>query len=72
MRLARKELGKDATVTEVKDLAEGNEMVSKWAERESHHSDRADAYKTFFDIYTEHVAVLSRDYTMSEREQQGA
>lgn len=73
MREARATLGKDASVTEVTALAEENNPdVTKWADRAVHHSDRADAYGTFFDIYTENVAVLSRDYTMRATEEAGS
>lgn len=72
MREARSELGKDASVTEVVQRAEEAETVEIWTARVQYHSDRADAYKTFFDMYSENVVVLSRDYTMREIEERGS
>lgn len=73
MRAAREAMGKDASVTEVRSRAiEDNDVARTWLERQERHSDRAEAYKNFFEIYTEHVAVLSRDLTWSETEQRGA
>lgn len=72
MKDARVELGKDASVTEVTQRAEDDESVSTWTERMVRHQERADAYKTFFDIYAEHVVVLSRDWTMRDQEQRGS
>ncbi len=72
MRSARAELGASATVTEVVQLAEdNNEAVATWAARKQSHSETASAYKTFFDIYSEHVAVLSRDGTLRETQARG-
>jgi hypothetical protein len=72
MRQARTELGAAATVTEVTQLAEEDEVVKKWTDRMAVHADRAEAYKTFFDIYSEHVTVLSRDWTMRDAEMRGS
>lgn len=72
MRAARHELGKDATVAEVKLLAEENEAVTTWTGRQEFHSDRADAYSTFFEIYAENVKTLSRDLTYAGTEQEGS
>lgn len=72
MRESREELGKDASVTEVTHLAESFDSVVLWDERVKRHSDRADAYKTFFDLYTENVTVLSRDFTMLDLEHRGS
>jgi hypothetical protein len=72
MRRARSELGKDATVAEVKMLAEEDEGVSKWAARQEMHADRAEAYKEFFEIYAENVKTLSRDLTYAGAEQEGS
>lgn len=72
MREARGELGKDASVTEVSQLAEDNEIVATWIRRRELHADRADAYKTFREMYTEDVTVLSRDWTMRDREEKGS
>ena len=73
MRAAREQLGKSATLEEVKALAEEqDEMVALWESRRIKHSERADAYGEFVHIYTENVTVLSRDYTMREKEQAGA
>jgi hypothetical protein len=72
MRLARKELGKDATVAEVKLLAEEDEYVIKWATRQEMHADRAEAYQEFFQIYAENVKTLSRDLTYAGAEQEGS
>lgn len=72
MRTKREELGKDATVTEVKARAEEHPAVVKWLNRVERHSDHEDAYKTLFDIYTENVSVLSRDHTMASTEESGS
>lgn len=72
MRDARHQLGKDATVTEVSQLAEDDENVSLWAGRMSAHSEESEAYKTFFEVYSEHVTVLSRDWTMRARQESGS
>lgn len=72
MREARAELGKDATVTEVKELAEADEQVTIWRTREERHADKADAYKTYFEIYAENVTTLSRDLTWAGTEQSGS
>lgn len=72
MREARGQLGKDASVTEVTHVAEDHESVARWIEREALHADRAEAYETFFRFYTENVTVLSRDWTMRDREEKGS
>lgn len=72
MREARAQLGKDASVTEVTNLAEEHPDVAPWIERQERHEDRAEAYKTFFDTYTENVTVLSRDWTMRDSEHQSS
>jgi hypothetical protein len=72
MRLARQELGKSATQTEVVQLAEDDEKVKLWLERQADHADRADAYKTFFEDYSQNVAVLSRDLTWAGTEERGS
>jgi len=72
MREARKELGKDATLAEVRERAEEDEAVARWLEREAFHADRADAYKTFFEVYESNVETLSRDLTFAVREERGA
>ncbi len=66
MAVARKQLGASATVTEVKIVAEDDPLVIEWSEYARTHSDEARAFKTFFDIYSKHVEVLSRDWTMRE------
>jgi len=66
MAVARKSAGKDATVTEIKILAEEDELVVEWAEYVRQHIEEAKAYKTFHDIYAQHVVVLSRDWSMRE------
>lgn len=72
MREARATLGKDASVTEVSQLAEENDGAATWIRRRDIHADRADAYKTFREMYSEDVSVLSRDWTMREIEQKGS
>lgn len=72
MRDARKKLGKDATVTEVKEEAEQDEVVATWIVREARHADKAAAYQTFFEIYTENVRTLSRDLTWAGAEEAGS
>lgn len=72
MREARAKLGNGATVTEVKDEAELDEDVSTWSKREAHHADKADAYRTFFEIYAENVKTLSRDLTWAGAEESGS
>lgn len=72
MRQARATLGRDVTVTEVTSLAEENEEVAKWAGRQDSHADRADAYKTLFEIYAENVKTLSRDLTFAGAEERGS
>jgi protein TonB len=72
MRAARTELGKDATQTEVVSLAENDEAVAKWTQRQERHADRADAYKTFMEIYAENVKTLSRDLTWAGAEERGS
>lgn len=72
MREVRASLGKDASVTEVRQQAEDNDLVEPWLRRRDMHSERADAYKTFFAFYTEDVSVLSRDWTMRSIEERGS
>jgi hypothetical protein len=72
MRDARAKLGKDATLTELRDVAEDDPDVLIWHGRQKRHSDRAEAYRDLFSIYTKNVEVLSRDLTWSGAEQQGA
>lgn len=71
MRKARdEELGKSSTLTERQDWAEENdEDLQKWTERAQKHADEASAWKTFFDIYSQHVVNLSRDWTMRDLQQ---
>ncbi len=68
MAQARGELGSSATVTEVKIVAEEDALVDEWASYARSHADEARAFKTFHDIYTKHVEVLSRDWTMREKQ----
>lgn len=72
MRNARLALGKEATVTEVSNEAESYPDVVKWTARQERHADRADAYKTFFEIYAENVKTLSRDLTFAGAEERGS
>ncbi len=66
MAKARVEFGKDATVTEVKIVAEADPLVAEWAAYAREHAEEARAIKTFHDIYAQHVVVLSRDWSMRE------
>lgn len=72
MRAAREKLGHNATVTEVTMEAEEDQQVSRWSVRMQRHDDREVSYKTLFDIYTENVSVLSRDWTMRGKEEAGS
>lgn len=72
MREARGTLGKEASVTEVTAEAEEHELVAPWLAREVRHEERASAYGTFLDFYTEDVSVLSRDWTMRAKEEAGS
>jgi len=72
MRQAREKLGKDATLHEVQMLAEEDESVATWIRREHHHADQEIKYKDLFEIYTENVVVLSRDWTMRSSEEHGS
>lgn len=72
MRVARESLGQSASVTEVQQLAEDNELVEPWMRRRDLHADRAEAYRTFLTFYTEDVSVLSRDWTMRDKEERGS
>jgi hypothetical protein len=73
MRDARKELGKEASVTEVTALAEEkSEKVSDWRARVDRHADREENLKTLYEIYTENVSVLSRDWTMRAENERGS
>lgn len=71
MRRARADLGAKATATEVTMTAEEDELVTAWRRRAEQHSDLEAAYKDLFEIYTQNVAVLSRDHTMSGKEVTG-
>lgn len=71
-REARSQLGEKATLTEVDQLAEENEKVQPWLRRQERHEDRRDALKDLFDIYSENVTVLSRDWTMRGKEEAGS
>lgn len=66
MAQARREIGKDATVTEVKIIAETDPLVAEWSAYAREHAEEARAIKTFHDIYAQHVVVLSRDWSMRE------
>lgn len=72
MRASRAELGKDWSVTEVQQHAEDNEIVANWMRRRDAHGDVAEAYKTFLATYSEHVTVLSRDWSMRAKELAGS
>lgn len=72
MRDARIVMGKDASVTEVTQLAEDDPDVSKWMARQERHADREEAFDTFLRFYSEDVTVLSRDWSMREHEQKGS
>ncbi len=72
IRRARAQMGKDATLTEVTNEAEEEEIVATWIRRRNFHADNEDAYKDLFAIYTENVSVLSRDWTMRDQEQRGS
>jgi N-glycosidase YbiA len=67
---ARASLAKSATETAINEIAESDEQVSSWTERKQRHSEEAEAFKTFFDIYTQNVVVLSRDWTMRDKQVQ--
>jgi hypothetical protein len=69
-RKAKEALGNSSTITEREEWAEDNdEDVRTWGERANHHEEEARARKTFFDIYSQHVVVLSRDWTMRDKQQ---
>lgn len=71
MRKAREALGSSSTLTERESWAEENHPeVFTWSERARRHSEDAEAYKTFFDMYSENVSVLSRDWTMRDKDRQ--
>lgn len=71
MRKAREDLGSSSTLTERESWVEENyPEVSTWAERARKHSEDAEAYKTYFDMYSENVSVLSRDWTMRDKDRQ--
>lgn len=72
VKAARAEMGKDATLEEVKHEAEEDENVRTWTERREKHQAEARSFKTYFDINSDNVKVLSRDWTMRDKEQQGA
>ncbi|MBA2724708.1 MAG: hypothetical protein H0U53_01855 [Actinobacteria bacterium] len=72
MRGARKVLGSSASVTEVMQLAEDDPGVALWIEREDRHRDRAEAYGVFLAMYTDNVSVLSREWSMRQKEEDGS
>lgn len=70
MRKAREDLGASSTITEREAWAEDfDDDVRVWGERANKHEEAAKAWKTFFDIYTQNVVVLSRDWTMRDRQE---
>lgn len=69
---ARVQLGSGATVTDVKELAEQDDEVVRWDERIATHTGRADAYRTFMEMYAEDVTTLSRDLTWAGAEEKGS
>lgn len=66
MKPLRSEYGKTMTLTEIKAIAEEVPDVIEWDEYVQLHEDEARAYRTFHDIYAEHVKTLSRDWSMRE------
>lgn len=71
MRAAREALGSSSTLTERESWAEENyPEVSTWTERARRHSEDAKGYKIYFDMYSENVSVLSRDWTMRDKDRQ--
>jgi hypothetical protein len=72
MREARAQLGKDATLAEVRQLADEDGNVALWSERALKHEDKAKAYRMFHEMYAENVVVLSRDGTLRENQARGA
>lgn len=70
MRKAREELGGSSTITEREAWAEDfDNDVKVWGERANKHEENARAWKTFFDLYTQNVVVLSRDWTMRDQQE---
>lgn len=70
-RKAREVLGSSSTITEREEWSEDNDKdVRLWGERANKHREIARARKTFFDIYTTNVVVLSRDWTMRDQQKQ--
>lgn len=72
MSTARTELGAAASLTEVQQKAEEDERVQLWLRRQERHEDRRDALRDLFEIYSENVTVLSRDWTMRGKEEAGS
>lgn len=71
MREAREALGSSSTLTERESWSEENyPEVSTWAERAHKHLEDAKGYKIYFDMYSENVSVLSRDWTMRDKDRQ--
>jgi hypothetical protein len=69
MREAREKLGSSSTLTERESWAEEHHPeVVTWSERVHKHSEEAKALEIYFDMYTENVSVLSRDWTMRDKE----
>lgn len=72
MAAARAELGKDATLAEVKIHArQTDDGVRRWLDRAERHRRREVAWRVFFEIYETNVAVLSRDFSMADAELHG-
>lgn len=70
MRKAREQLGGSSTITEREAWAEDfDDDVRVWGERANKHDENARAWKTFFDLYTQNVVVLSRDWTMRDQQE---
>ena len=73
VRELRKDYPKATTITELRDIArDTSEAVQLWADRATFHEERAAVYKIFLTNYTEDVSVLSRDWTMRDREEKGS
>jgi hypothetical protein len=73
-RFERAEKGDQSKITleEIKEYAQDHEECVLWKGRLDYHEARADAWKTFFDVYSQNVRVLSRDWTMKDVEREGA
>lgn len=70
MRKAREQIGGSSTITEREAWAEDfDDDVRVWGERANKHEENARAWKTFFDLYTQNVVVLSRDWTMRDQQE---